>query len=722
MSMAPSIRPSSTWSRGSNPSAAKSRGVPMVSSTTKSSSPPAGACSWATLGIAMIAACQASSASAWAASAAFTSAERPLVRSRSCCFSSPWACGICLLRAFCSARRVSKSAIACRRRVSAARASSTTAADSPRLAWAARTRSGWSRRMRGSIISRGPRGSVRCARAAPRPTRFRGGGSRRKANVRLGPDSPEIAQEDPLLDRSRQVLLGWAALSFLVFGVVLLAVGQGWGPVAQFDERGSPAAQYAVDSGWLVRPLRVIEVVFGNLGMTLLTAAVAVLMFVRGHRRAALYTVGVMVVTTAAYTVIKLLVGRARPEWQLHQALLSSKSFPSGHAASVTAFGGILIVLVIMLVRRGNVRRLLYVLIGLMVVVVCLDRVLLGRHFPSDVLGGFLLGMGMVALGLAVYNPLPRSHAELLPALPEPFPSERNLAVVLNPSKVEDVEAFRVIVNSMAADAGWGLPVWHYTTIEDPGTGMAEAASVAGADLVMVCGGDGTVREVCAELAGTGIPVGIIPAGTGNLLARNLAIPLFLRAAIDIALTGQDRAIDMVQVSGDGIYDGTHFMVMAGMGFDAAIMEGVNEEIKARVGWIAYVLSPLKSLMFPAARREVSIDGGEFTTHRARTIVVGNVGYLQAGMPLLPDASIDDVLLDVVLLHPRRFLSWIPLAFRVLAKRPRPDELVNRMTGRTVVVRTGADTPRQLDGDSIGPGRELQMECIHGRVLVRVPR
>src|SRR3954449_12225394 len=722
MSMAPSIRPSSTWSRGSNPSAAKSRGVPMVSSTTKSSSPPAGACSWATLGIAMIAACQASSASAWAASAAFTSAERPLVRSRSCCFSSPWACGICLLRAFCSARRVSKSAIACRRRVSAARASSTTAADSPRLAWAARTRSGWSRRMRGSIISRGPRGSVRCARAAPRPTRFRGGGSRRKANVRLGPDSPEIAQEDPLLDRSRQVLLGWAALSFLVFGVVLVAVVQGWGPVAQFDERGSPAAQYAVDSGWLVRPLRVIEVVFGNFGMTLLTAAVAVLMFVRGHRRAALYTVGVMVVTTAAYTVIKLLVGRARPEWQLHQALLSSKSFPSGHAASVTAFGGILIVLVIMLVRRGSVRRLLYVLIGLMMVVVCLDRVLLGRHFPSDVLGGFLLGMGMVALGLAVYSPLPRSHAQLRPELaPGPFPSERNLSVVLNTSKVEDVGEFRHIVTSMATEAGWNSPSWLYTTVEDPGAGMAEAAAVAGADLVLVCGGDGTVREVCAELAGTGIPVGIVPAGTGNLLARNLDIPLYIRAAIDVALTGQDRAIDLVEVSGDGFVD-TNFMVMAGMGFDAAIMEGVNEDIKKRVGWLAYVLSALKSLMFPAVRIEVSVDGGEFTKHRARTVVVGNVGFLQAGMPLLPDAAIDDGQLDVVILHPNNFFAWIPLAWRVLLKRKHTDELVNRMTGATVVVRSSTDTPRQLDGDSIGPGRELRMECIHGRVLARVPR
>ncbi|MBD8868103.1 phosphatase PAP2 family protein [Nocardioides sp. MJB4] len=429
-----------------------------------------------------------------------------------------------------------------------------------------------------------------------------------------------------------------------------------------------------------------------------------------------------MATTMVTTHLLKWLVGRPRPQVQAEFAELSNGSFPSGHASYIAALGGVLVVVTVMLVRKAGVRRAVAVLLGLLAVVVCADRLLLGRHYPSDIAGGLLLGVGLVLLGMVVLSPLPRGHAETAAPLVESVPvASRDLHVVLNPIKVEDVGQFRSIVSAMAAESGWSEPVWHYTSVEDPGTGQAAAAAVAGADLVMVCGGDGTVREVCAELASTGIPVGIVPAGTGNLLARNLGIPLYLRSAVDVTLNGQDRAIDMVRVSGDGLAD-THFMVMAGLGFDAAIMEGVNEGIKEKVGWLAYVLSALKSLMFPAVGIEVSVDDEPFTRHRARTVVVGNVGYLQAGMPLLPDATIDDGLLDVVLIHPKRFLSWLPIVWRVLAKRSRTDSTLDRMTGRKVVIRASTDTPRQLDGDSIGPGRELSMECIHGRLLVRVPR
>ena len=519
---------------------------------------------------------------------------------------------------------------------------------------------------------------------------------------------------------SRMAPLGWSLVSFGLFVLLMLGAQQAWPPITEVDSLGRGAAEFTREHPTLRALWLFVEVLFGLWGILAMTALL-VLLVGRKHRRPALFALVVVLLAIAARRVLVVLIGRERPEWQLEVAFHTSPSFPSGHAGTSTVLAGVCAVLVAMLVRRRSLRRWLYAGLVLVVVLNCLDRIFLGRHYPSDTVAGVLFGVGVVALALAVHDPQPRSHAIKAAPLLELQPRGHRLAVVLNPIKVDSVEQFQEIVTTMAREAGWDDPDWFFTTVEDPGTGMARAAEAAGADLVLVCGGDGTVREVCAALAGTGIAVGIIPAGTGNLLARNLSIPLYLRAAIDVALTGQDRAIDLVEVSGDDLED-TSFMVMAGMGFDAAIMDGVNEDIKKRIGWLAYVLSGMKALMFPPVRLEISVDGGEYTRHRARTVVVGNVGTLTAGMPLLPDAAIDDGLLDVVMLHPQRFLSWLPLAWRILTKRPATDDLVNRMTGRTVHIRASQDTPRQLDGDPVGAGRELRMTCIHGRLLVRVPR
>ncbi len=521
----------------------------------------------------------------------------------------------------------------------------------------------------------------------------------------------------------RPTRLGWSALCFVLFGILAVLVSTEWSVLLDFDKdlAGGPESFTSEHHGafefW-----HAVSIATSTLPEAVVTAIAAIVLATKGYRRAAIWTIGVMATAGVLVVVFKQLIDRGRPVWDEPLLVYSSSSFPSGHATGIAAAVGVTIVLTRMLVRRRGVRRLVLVLALAVALLVGADRIFLGVHNVTDVIAGYLLGAGIVLAWLAFYDPTPRSIALDTPPLTEAVPNQRKkLAVILNPSKIDDAVQFRTLVEALATESGFTTVVWWETTVEDTGYGMAHEAAVSGADLVVAIGGDGTIRAVCEELAGTGVPVGIVPAGTGNLLARNLDIPLYLRSAVDVALNGQDRAIDMVEVSGDKMEDAT-FLVMAGMGFDAAIMEGVNEDIKAKVGWLAYVWSALKSLMFPAIRVEVSVDGGEFTRHRARTLVIGNVGFLQAGMPLIPDAAIDDGQLDVVLLYPRRFLSWLPLAFRVMTKNKRTDELITRMSGREVVVRASSDAPRQLDGDLIAPGKEIRARCVHGRLLVRVPR
>lgn len=279
-----------------------------------------------------------------------------------------------------------------------------------------------------------------------------------------------------------------------------------------------------------------------------------------------------------------------------------------------------------------------------------------------------------------------------------------------NPSTVDDPEELRAELKRRASTAEID---WLETTEDDPGAGQTRQALAAGADLVLVCGGDGTVAACAGAVAGTGVPIGIVPTGTGNLLVRNLRLPLEVPAALDRALGQHRRTIDLLEA------DGRRFAVMAGLGFDAAMIRETGEQAKARHGWAAYILGGLRALRNTArARYEVRVDERPARRLRALGVVVGNVGELQGGIAVLPDADPADGLLDVIVLAPRGWLDVLVLGWRILIRRPGYGRQALVLRGRRVEIRADRKMPIEFDGDFAGEQDALTVTVLPGAVTV----
>jgi diacylglycerol kinase family enzyme len=295
-----------------------------------------------------------------------------------------------------------------------------------------------------------------------------------------------------------------------------------------------------------------------------------------------------------------------------------------------------------------------------------------------------------------------------------------SVAFVINRTLVRDPRRFLRRCRAAAQAAGC-VPSFTETSPADSGLGLARQAVAAGAALVFAAGGDGTLRACAQALAGTGIPLAIIPLGTANLTARALGIPGRAGQAIEAGFRGRDRAIDLACADlGDG--DEIDFTAMAGLGLDAAVVGAARAPDKRRLGWVAYALSGAAHLSRPAATFSVRLDGGEPLRRRARCVVVGNGGLLPGGFVLLPEARLDDGRLDVGILAPAGAFGWPRAAARVLTRSRRQDRTLERFQARRVEITAAADLPRQIDGEVIAPGRTLTVSVCPGALTVRQPR
>ena len=315
--------------------------------------------------------------------------------------------------------------------------------------------------------------------------------------------------------------------------------------------------------------------------------------------------------------------------------------------------------------------------------------------------------------------------------------------MVYNPARVDEAR-LRESVRRAEHRHGWRPSRWHATTEEDPGSGQAARALEEGSRIVLVAGGDGTVRTVAEIIAGSGVPLALLPMGTGNLLARNLELGrLSLDAALDTAFTGRDRPIDVGRVDiqrPGGHRDRYVFLVMAGLGLDAQMIANTDPRMKRRVGWLAYVGGIARSLSKPGngrVRIRYRLDEGRTQAMTVHTILIGNCGSLPANILLLPDAEIDDGLFDIVALRPKGFFGWLrvwsgivwengvlrrsQVGRKIIALSPEARAL-RYLQGKDMVVRPDEPQEFQLDGDSFGMASAVRVWVEPGALIVRVPR
>ena len=303
----------------------------------------------------------------------------------------------------------------------------------------------------------------------------------------------------------------------------------------------------------------------------------------------------------------------------------------------------------------------------------------------------------------------------------------KRAAVVVNPTKVKNPRTLRDQLTAVFRGYGWAPPRWYETTADEPGTTQAYDALGHGVDLMVALGGDGTVRCVATPLLGTGIPLAVLAGGTGNLFARQLGLPVGRYAdALRIGLSGADTPVDAIRIgldtTGSGDFDTEHVgLVMGGIGRDADIMADTTEKLKARLRWTAYLVAGLRQLrheLFPA---KIAFDDRAPFAAEVTAVLAGNCGILQGGLRLMPDAAVDDGLLDAVVVRGGG-LRWAPVVGKVVARSRTDSAHFRRAQCGELTV--SADPPQrvQVDGDVIGVAHAVRFSAAHGALTVRLPR
>jgi diacylglycerol kinase family enzyme len=231
-----------------------------------------------------------------------------------------------------------------------------------------------------------------------------------------------------------------------------------------------------------------------------------------------------------------------------------------------------------------------------------------------------------------------------------------------------------------------------------------------------VWGGDGTVQRCADVLAGSGATLAILPAGTANLLAHNLGIPIDLAEAVAVGLHGAHRTIDV------GVVNGERFCVMAGTGFDALMIRDADKGLKDKVGRLAYIWTGARHLDLPRTKVRIHVDGQRWFKGPASCILFGNVSSVLGGVTAFEDARPDDGLLDLGVVTAKGSWEWARTLARTAFGHSERSPFVEVTRARkTVDVRLDRKLPYELDGGDRPPTKRLRVALEHCALSVAVP-
>jgi diacylglycerol kinase family enzyme len=331
-----------------------------------------------------------------------------------------------------------------------------------------------------------------------------------------------------------------------------------------------------------------------------------------------------------------------------------------------------------------------------------------------------------------------RRRRQLAQTLGKRRDDEVQYAFIINPSKTQ-AAAQRLRIQQFCKDKGLNRTRYYDTQLDKDGRACALEALEDGADVVIAVGGDGTVRTVASAVSGTGHALGIIPIGTGNLFARNMGVPVDdLDAALTVATSHGSRLVDMGRLTLLDHPEDDHghaFLIIAGIGFDAAMIDDTDPDLKKNISWLAYFVGGVKNLFTPRFRGDLAVTSADGSTHTItnldfRTVMAGNCGQIPV-FSLMPAASYDDGLLDFEIIDTTGgILGWANLfgdvVHQTITGKPEQNPLstnstVEQVQGISAEMRLEKPAKAQVDGDMLPETRHIRFDVEHQSLCVRVP-